>query len=194
MMSLGEVLKDRTNNERISEGSTRPGEVKPTLRPSLDQIKGDIDLSKPKIVTMIPKCMSTIPSNPFSMGAPVNPMSGGLPQSGMPQPNFSAELSRNSVKSGSREEERQYYLPQTAQLGPHRRFSLNPLSYMAPNMDPLERKYGIEIGNKNLNRSGQEERNNENSLFSLERRFSHKPSANVSLGAYGYDPNERRLY
>jgi hypothetical protein len=131
-----------------------------------------------KLITMVPKMMSDIPLNPFSMNpfsaGPSNNMSG-LPPMGQ-QVN---ELPMNRSKSGPKPT---YNPTQT------KRFSLNPLGFMGPSGDMFDK-------NKNFSRgSNGQEINNENLEGNIDRKNGYKPSANMSMGVYGQDYNERRMY
>jgi len=111
------------------------------------------ELQKPKIVTMIPKFMSSVPYNPFSMG-PSNPMNG-FATNGFQSQDQNVRESRQNIKLNPRLdiEDHSGYA--------HRRFSLNPLTSQGNNSEYLNKKPGMtENSGKHLRSSGQ--KHNEN--------------------------------
>lgn len=121
---------------------------------------------------MVPKYMSNIPSNPFSS----NPFSTRSNTSGLvPMSQQIQEVPRS--RTGSRPANGLNAI-QT------KRFSLNPLGFLGANGDMLDR-------NRNMRGRAQGDENFENSL---DQKGEYKPSANMSVGGYGQEYSERRMY
>ena len=180
---LGGILKTRSENTVIPEAKPySSNDPRLAMKSIPDHSKTESEHAKPKIVTMIPKFMSTVPYNPFSMG--ISNPGTRLPPSGLQPQEYNLIAARNSDKAGSKYD---YGFP--SETG--KRFSLNPSSFLSQ-ADYLHRKYNSrDIENKTLNLSTQDE-SNENSGIGLDKRPSYRPSANVSLGPYGLEST--RMY
>lgn len=100
-----------------------------------------------KIVTMLPKFMSTIPSNPFSsnpFSANSNPFSGSnlmneSQPARVPSESFGNAFNRIEGSNPGMQSFTNYSINPNA----HRRFSLNPLPSIPQNIDQLDKRFGL---------------------------------------------------
>jgi len=109
------------------------------------------EVQKPKIVTMIPKFMSSIPYNPFSMGPSQvnNPMNAFQTQ----DQNIRDIRQMGKINPKPDAEDNSGY--------PYRRFSLNPLAFPGDNIEQLNKRHSLTGSTgKQLRMSGQKSENN----------------------------------